>query len=250
VLACLSWWLVIVWAYLFNGVRDIREDRLNGSRRPIASGRLPATMAHYMAVACAVLAVVSGVALGGVVGLLVPAMVVLGYAYSARPFSLKSRPVGSPAFAFTLGISSYYAGYAACVGGYPTPDRSFVVLAVAASLWTALVGSIAKDLPDVGGDAAAGRRSLTVIAGDRTARLSLSGAALAVGGVFCVLAETTAAALMPAAVAALAGAVAVSVIGLSEFSRGSRSRRRRPYRAFMCTQYCVHILVVVSATVP
>jgi 4-hydroxybenzoate polyprenyltransferase len=173
-------------------------------------------------------------------------MVALGYMYSAEPYSLKRRAVGSPMFALVVGLASYYAGYAACVGGYPVPNRSFVVLAVVASLWTALVGSIAKDLPDIVGDAAAGRRSLTVIGGDFTARIALSCAALAVGGTFCVLADTIAHALLPTAVAAMAGAVAITVIGLGGISRGSRSRRRRPYRAFMCTQYCMHILAVVS----
>src|ERR1041385_6445866 len=41
VVAVLSWLLAIGSVYLFDGVADVLEDRLNRSSRPIASGRPP-----------------------------------------------------------------------------------------------------------------------------------------------------------------------------------------------------------------
>jgi hypothetical protein len=39
--------------------------------------------------------------------------------------------------------------------------------------------------------------------------------------------------------------VAVAVISLGPWSRGDRSRRRRPYKAFMLTQYGANLTVVI-----
>src|SRR6478609_9228145 len=43
-------WLLAVWAvYLINGISDIGGDRLNGSSRPLASGRLAVGSASAIA---------------------------------------------------------------------------------------------------------------------------------------------------------------------------------------------------------
>jgi hypothetical protein len=50
--------------------------------------------------------------------------------------------------------------------------------------------------------------------------------------------------LIPAFVLA-SGAVVVTVIALGPWSRGDKWRRRRPYRAFMLTQYGANLAVVI-----
>jgi len=46
VLGMAAWWCAVSCAYLLNGVTDVREDRANGSRRPIARGDLPVRTAR------------------------------------------------------------------------------------------------------------------------------------------------------------------------------------------------------------
>ena len=49
--------------------------------------------------------------------------------------------------------------------------------------------------------------------------------------------------LIPAFVLAF-GAVAVAVVTLGPWSRGDKSRRRRPYKVFMLTQYGATLAVM------
>nr|WP_166395337.1 UbiA family prenyltransferase [Rubrobacter marinus] len=51
--------------YIINGVMDIEEDRVNGSSRPVASGKLTVGQATGVAVGLAVLSVACSFLLGG-----------------------------------------------------------------------------------------------------------------------------------------------------------------------------------------
>ncbi|MFJ4775553.1 UbiA family prenyltransferase [Streptomyces sp. NPDC088762] len=238
-----SWWCAVACAYLLNGVTDVREDRANGSRRPIARGDLPVHTAMAVTVLLGVAALVLGALAGnGVLGW-VAGFLLLGWAYSCAPVRAKDSSVACAVVVFGLGATSYAAGVAAAGSGWTATGAVFGGVMAA---WMALVGSLVKDLGDVGGDAAGGRRTVAVVRGVAAAR------ALAVAGAVLVGAAGTAAAALwapPAlvgAVAVAAGAVWVVAQVVRDARRQSADRRQRrgAYRAFMVTQYAANLLVL------
>jgi 4-hydroxybenzoate polyprenyltransferase len=239
--------LATFFVYLFNGVMDVREDSINGSRRPIASGELSPHAAMMVAGGAAALATASGFALGNPTRWTVPAALLLGYLYSGPPCYLKRWPIGTALVVTLAGLLTYYTGFAAYAGGAAQPGNALPILAAAMSLWMGLVGARTKDLSDVRGDQAAGRRTSAVVRGDERARLLGAAHALGLGVAFLAVATLIAPTLVWPAVTMLAGAAVVAFLSLSRLSRGSRSQCRRPYRAFMATQYCVHGNVLLFA---
>ena len=53
-----------MFVYILNGIMDIKEDQVNGSSRPVASGKLKVAQAAGAADGLAVLSVVGSLALG------------------------------------------------------------------------------------------------------------------------------------------------------------------------------------------
>jgi len=236
------WECGVVFVYLFNGAMDVAEDQINLSGRPIARGILRPATAGRVAAGFAVAAVLGGFALGRTLGLLVSALLVLGCLYSGPPFYLK-RGVASGGITGSLGGLVTYVAGCAVVGGAVIPSTA-AIFALAMSVWMGLVGSITKDLSDVAGDAAAGRRTAALMFGETKARLAASGAALAVGAVFLVTAAPIVTPLAWPAVTVECGALALAAVSLPKFSAGNSTRCRRPYRAFMVTQYAAHLALL------
>ena len=228
--------------YVLNGVMDVEEDRVNGSSRPIARGKLTVAQATGAAVVLGASSLAGGFALGSALGWSILAALGLGWLYSGPPFYLKRWPAGLALVAFLAGLLIYQAGHAANGGGGDA--RSSTVFAVVMALWMALVGQT-KDLSDVEGDRLAGRRSAPVAWGEGPARLAASAAAVALGASFVASARSFAPDLLAPALVRSAGALAVATIALGPWSRGARSARRRPYKAFMLAQYGVHLAVIV-----
>jgi 4-hydroxybenzoate polyprenyltransferase len=239
--AAALWFCATSSVYILNGVMDVEEDRANGSARPVARGRLSAGGAAAVAAGLAALALAGGIARGDWMVWSVLAALVLGWAYSAPPFYLKRSPAGLAAVAILGGLLTYQAGYAAAGGGGEIV--SLVVFATMMSLWMGLVGQ-AKDLSDVEGDRRAGRKSGPVAWGEDVARWAVSGAALCIGVGSLFSAALFAPDLLGSAVVLTCGASVVAALALSPWSRGERPTRRRPYRAFMLTQYCAHLVVL------
>ncbi|ETK35447.1 hypothetical protein MPTA5024_14020 [Microbispora sp. ATCC PTA-5024] len=242
----LVWQCAIFFVYLFNGVMDVREDRVNGSRRPIARGDLDPDVALIVSVIAAALALLGALLLGGPMIWLVTAVLVLGYLYSGPPLYLKRWSSATVVVGGVAGLLTYYAGFA--VHGDGLPPRGSVALpafAVAAALWMGLVGTLTKDLPDIAGDTAAGRATLAVSHGEFAVRVMMSGVAATLALTFAVLTWIFELPVGGAPLAMLAGAVIVVVLTHTSLSRGTRARRRRPYRAFMVTQYALHLAVLL-----
>ncbi|MFI6499720.1 UbiA family prenyltransferase [Nonomuraea typhae] len=243
-----AWVLSIFAIYLFNGVNDVAEDRVNGSTRPIAWGALDPRSASYVAAAAAALALGATLDLPAPMTGIIGANLVLGYLYSGPPAPLKESSCATVAVLVVSGLLSYLGGFTIASGGQavaaPTGLLVFAALSVG---WMTLVGVPAKDLSDCAGDAAAGRRTIVVTRGARAATWFMSvSASLLVVGVFAAVA-LLGAALLGVALAALAGAVAV--IGAGRRVRSGwteRREQRRPYRAFMVTQHLVHITALIS----
>ncbi|MEU7895997.1 UbiA family prenyltransferase [Nonomuraea sp. NPDC049152] len=243
------WVLAILSAYLLNGVSDVQEDRANDSRRPIAAGELRPESAAAVAKAAAALSLVGAVLLGPTLALAVAAVLVLGYAYSMPPLSLKRHAVGAAGTGVGAALLSYVAGYASVAQG-TAPGTGALVFSVVMSLWVGLVGTLAKDLPDALGDAAAGRRTVAVLYGEPLLRRMMALAAGALCGGLWLAAAAVAPELGLAAWVLTLGASVVAALALTHVTRGCRPRKRRLYRAFMASQYVTHLCQLVSVGVP
>jgi 4-hydroxybenzoate polyprenyltransferase len=243
VLGAVAWWCATVAIYVLNGISDVTEDRLNGSRRPIARGDLSVEHAAHACWGLAMAATVLGAFVGQGLLPLVLLYLVLGYLYSAPPFALKGRTMGAATVAGLGGLLTYAAGYTVSGGGVDSP---LVIFALAMSGWMGLVGAQAKDLSDVVGDAAVGRRTVAVRWGERPLRRLVAVAALVVGAGFFLLVRNLAPALLYVALTVLTGAAVLAITVLSRLSAGSRTNRRLPYRVFMVTQYAAHLILAAS----
>ncbi|MBT2510099.1 UbiA family prenyltransferase [Streptomyces sp. ISL-98] len=238
-LGALAWFCAIFYTYLYNGCTDSREDRLNGSLRPIAVGALPERTALFIARCSFAVALLAGALVGQGMLLLVSALLLLGHAYSAPGLALKNRTSAAMAVVLVSGILTYCAGPVAL--GATGRLTDLIVLSVAMSLWMALVGAVAKDLSDIAGDAAVGRRTWAVTLGEKRTRALIAAGALAVGCGFAAATALWAPDLAPAAVVVLVGGAGVAVVTLGQRPGASRAVRRRPYRMFMVTQHLAHV---------
>ncbi|MFC9329476.1 UbiA prenyltransferase family protein [Kitasatospora sp. NPDC057015] len=219
-------------AYLLNGVMDIAEDRVNGSRRPIARGALP------VRVAVGVVGLLSGVALllsAFVPGefWLVALTLFLGYAYSVRPLAAKRRTATSAVAVITTGLSSYLAGAVSAAGEIPIGALVFCGLL---ALWMGFVGAVTKDLGDIAGDRAGGRRTIAVVYSERTARLFAAVSAVVLGTAGLLLGLCAELVLLAGALPLALGAGWVAARCLQP----DANQARGPYRAFMVTQYAAN----------
>jgi 4-hydroxybenzoate polyprenyltransferase len=242
------WEFVVLSSYILNGTMDVAEDRINGSRRPIASGRLPLAVARRAAGASAVIAVAGGLALGSAFGCLVVAFLSVGYLYSAPRCCAKRHAAACALAGVLLALLTYGAACAAARAS--SVSRACVIFCVMMALWTGIVGSIAKDIPDVVGDMAAGRRTIAVMLGETGARALACAAALAIGAACTAAAAVAAPLLLAPAVATLGGALLVAIVAARALSGGAPDRRRWPYRAFMVTQYAVHLCMLAILAWP
>ncbi|MEV7094833.1 UbiA family prenyltransferase [Amycolatopsis sp. NPDC051045] len=234
-------WLATTWAvYLLNGVADVVEDRANGKARPIARGELSRRSAVRLVGALSVAGLVFAAAVSVTQVLLTAVMLGVGWAYSLGPWPLKANLAGFVAAVTALGLLTYLAGWSAAGGGRLTGPVFFFGLMM--SLWMGLGGST-KDLADAEGDRLAGRKTLPVLLGDRRARVVMAIAASSVGWTFTVLCAIRAIGVLPAAAVVLVGSAALSATVLTSSSRGARTAQRRPYRVFMVTQYCAHVVL-------
>ncbi|MBV9453200.1 MAG: UbiA family prenyltransferase [Rubrobacter sp.] len=236
------WVCATLSVYIFNGVMDVEEDRINGSSRPVARGKLKIAHATGVTGGLAALSVIGSFGLGSTMVWSVVALLALGWLYSGPPFYLKRSPTGWTIMGIIVAYITYNVGYVANGGG--SAVYSLFIFATIMALWLGLV-SQTKDLSDIEGDKQAGRRSGPVIWGENAARLVYSGVALSLGGGYILAAAFFAPGLLiPALVLAL-GAVVVTAIALGPWSRGEKSRRRKPYKAFMLTQYGANLAVVL-----
>jgi 4-hydroxybenzoate polyprenyltransferase len=236
------WVCVTLSVYIFNGVMDVEEDRINASSRPVARGKLRVAQAASVAGGLAVVSVVGSFALGSLMVGSVAVALALGWLYSGPPFYLKRWSMWSAVVAILAALITYNAGYAANGGG--SGVLPLFVFAAMMALWMGLVGQT-KDLSDIEGDKQAGRKSGPVVWGEDAARLVFSGMALSLAGGYILSATFFAPGLLIPAFVLATGAAAVAVITLGPWSRGDKSSRRRPYRMFMLTQYGANLAVVI-----
>lgn len=234
-------WSLAVWAvYLINGISDLAGDRLNGSSRPLAAGRLEVWSASVITAALLVLSLLLASLLGCPFLLAVVAFVLLGLVYSVGPLAAKRAAVAALAVA-AAGVFLTYAA-AALVVAEAVPAHVLAFAAVA-SAWIAVVGHT-KDFGDVAGDAADGRRTLPVLLGAERARVLLALGTGAVSAVALTL-GTIVQQLRALITLGVAGPIVIAVTLL--VGTGDRRREKRPYTSFMAGQYALNVAALLGA---
>ncbi|MGV4985738.1 UbiA family prenyltransferase [Streptomyces sp. NRAIS4] len=244
VAALASWIFSNMFVYLLNGLMDVTEDRINGSQRPIAAGLLSISQATRVAVLFAVLGVALTLLTPLPACLTLIGHLVLGWLYSGPPLYAKRHPLASSSILVLAGICCYAAGYWATGAGAPNAETLIFVLAM--SLAMGIVGVPVKDLSDIEGDRAAGRRSWPVLWGERNARIAICCVALAMGLAFLLATFIVAPRVVGASAVTMAGFSAIGVIVLSRLGKGSRSKRRRAFRVFIIGAYCAHVACILN----
>ncbi|MEU6115112.1 UbiA family prenyltransferase [Streptomyces sp. NPDC047117] len=239
VVALASWICGNMFVYLLNGLMDVTEDRINGSRRPIATGRLPVPQATRVAVALAVLSVCLTLLTPLASGLILISHLLLGWLYSAPPWYAKRNPLAASCILVLAGICCYAAGYWATGAGAPNAD--IIVFVLAMSFAMGIVGVPVKDLSDIEGDRAAGRRSWPVLWGEERARAAILCVALLTGAAFFCATLFAAPRIIGGSVVTLIGFGIIGATVMSRFGKGSRSNRRRAFRVFIISAYGAHV---------
>ncbi|MDT4915306.1 MAG: hypothetical protein QOH89_6 [Pseudonocardiales bacterium] len=237
-LIVIAGWLPLVIAiYVYNGVSDISSDTTNGSARPIASGQLSCVAAvrwcQYSAVVglCVCWLVAPAVSILGV------ALLVIGWAYSAGP-CLKNKPVG---FGVIVGLGAaltYIAGWFAS----PESETGTLPVMLVVAAWVGLCCA-SKDFSDVDGDRLAGRHTWPVIFGPRGAAQLLGAVAITAGAAAFVWSVEAGVGVAPAVVL-LGGSLLLAVVSRVSGAKPDRATRRRPYRAFLATQYAANLTMI------
>lgn len=237
-------WIAASFAcYLYNGTSDLVEDRLNGSTRPMARGALPATLGRRISLSAAIFSLLLVTVAHPAVMLPVAALLFLAYGYGAPSMGLKRSVAGVFLSGFGVGALGYTAGLLAAGPNWPSAPALLFVIVM--SLWTGLVGQT-KDLPDLAGDRAAGRRTLPVILGDARARCLLGAVALVLGFGYLLMVMLSAPGLRFSALITAAGASGVAAALWLARHDTDRYRRRGAYRIFMVTQYAAAITIIVA----
>lgn len=227
VLVLIAGWLALTVAiYVFNGVTDIPGDRVNGSRRPLASGRLAELTARRAVIVLSTAGLCACALVGYWALMFGVAFLCLGLAYSAGP-GFKAR---SSSFAVVAG-SGIGLTYLVVLHLHP-PGLAALMADIGLAVWAAACCG-AKDFSDVDGDRAAGRRSWPVQLGMHRAAILVSVLALAVSLLLVGLGVLVPA-VLPVAVMLLVGSGCVAAQFMR--CRAGRSEWRAPYRAFMFTQ--------------
>jgi 4-hydroxybenzoate polyprenyltransferase len=242
-LGAAAWALATISIYVFNGLMDRPEDVANGSRRPLARGDLPVRTATAVTVGGALGAVAGALCAGFWPTVIMAGYLAVGYAYSGRPFPLKRHCAGASLAVMLMGAATYTFG-ALAAGG--RPNAALFPFALAMALWMGAVGGVAKDLSDVAGDRAAGRRTWPLALGETRTRVLICCASCAIAaGLLCAALAAGPVLTGPGAALAL-GAVATCLACAHAPAAASRARRRLPYRSFMWTQYACHAALAGS----
>jgi len=236
--AVAGWIPLVVAVYVFNGVTDLRADAANGSPRPIATGRLGrgAALRWCLGSACCGLAL-CWLASPFVFGLGC-VLLAVGWAYSDGP-ALKNKPIG---FALIIGLGAALTYAAGWVAGGATSVQSLAIMLIVA-VWVGLCCA-SKDFSDVEGDRLAGRRTWPVTLGPGPAARLLAAVAIAFASTSLVLCFVSRVSIAPGCVL-VAGSALVAFAAVSSAAGPDRATRRRPYRAFMATQYATNLALIV-----
>jgi 4-hydroxybenzoate polyprenyltransferase len=104
------WVCVTLSVYILSGVMDVEEDLINGSSRPVASGKLTVAQAASVTTGLSVPSVTGSFALRGLMVWSVIVLLALGRLYWGPPLYLKRWPTGLAVVALLAALITYNAG--------------------------------------------------------------------------------------------------------------------------------------------
>lgn len=240
IISVVSMMFSVAGIYLYNGLTDVEQDRINASSRPLATGELTQQSVRrtlrFLVIAVAAAAFVLPLTSTACN----VAMLVLGWAYSGRPFQLK-RYSNLSLLVAAIGAALPYISVAAAAPG--ALSASFVTSVVLLSAWV-WAGGATKDFSDVTGDAAAGRKTLPIRLGERRARAAVAGRVAAVATLTAVAAG---AGLCSSTLVLAPLCAAILMVGCKDrAATDGRHDRRRLYRLFMVTQFGLNTAVGIA----
>jgi 4-hydroxybenzoate polyprenyltransferase len=228
--AAAGWLCIIVAIYLLNGLSDLEGDRLNGSRRPLASGRLDPATAWAMTAALAVAGLAVCSAHSANLGTLASCMLLLGGGYSYGPCWKASRHAAGIVIGAAAAIT-----YAAGAVAVDAASWQLLAFTTSVSAWIAFACA-AKDLSDVAGDRAMGRQTAPIALGLDGARRRLAAATTVAAAAVLMISAVLGIYGLPALAIALGTTVLALSLTIKQRPLCSR-RPRAPYRVYMVTQY-------------
>jgi 1,4-dihydroxy-2-naphthoate polyprenyltransferase len=185
-------------AVLTNELNDRRTDELNtaagpfngGSRVLVESRLTPRHLSGALLLTSVLLLLTTGVlwlvapAAAPLLTLLILAGWALAYSYTGRPLQLVYRGLGEPTVAFTNGTYVLALGMASQAAAFPW----VLFVAVALPLFFSILPSITlAGFPDSPADEAAGKKTLAVLCGRKTASHIAIAAALIAGATFMAM---------------------------------------------------------------
>ncbi len=159
--------LITVGMFVLNDLVDSDLDRANGKKRPIPSGLVSKRQAWTFIISTnAAALVLSIITFNPTASLIVAAMLIIGILYSAPKIALMKRFLIK-----TITIAIYYclcALLGATSYGTDLVINNPVILAHGLSMLAVMIfiSSTLNDLGDVGGDRAAGRRTVPIVIGE------------------------------------------------------------------------------------
>lgn len=228
--AMTGWLMLTIAVYLLNGVSDVAGDRMNGSRRPLASGLVNLATARAAAAACALTGVATCYTYSDAMGALSLAMLTLGLGYSYGP-QWKTGRLSASLVIGTGAALTHLAGAAAA----GIQSWRLIAFIVALSAWIA-VASASKDFSDVIGDRAAGRCTAPVELGLALASRHLAASTTAAASLLAAVSLGLGVQPIPSSVVVGGSATLAFVLVVPRTTRASIAART-PYRIYMVTQY-------------
>jgi geranylgeranylglycerol-phosphate geranylgeranyltransferase len=151
--------LLLAGAMVFNDIQDIQVDRVNSPDRPLPSGKVTIREAYALSIALSMFAIISSAFLGVwtlVTGFV--ALLLMGY-YNTR--GKKTGLLGNAVVSFNVALPFLFGGLA--VGGTSLRPLLFIFFLLA--FLANMAREVAKGIPDVGGDAAKGIKTVAVRSG-------------------------------------------------------------------------------------
>jgi len=139
------------YVYVINAITDLKEDRINKPERPLPSGKLSLKSAYiYLMFITAVSSVGISLLFGGHNLFAAFLIILFGMLYSVPPFALKRIPIVAP----------FITGWGLIHPMFVAGNRSIIMMSLTLICFATGV-TMLKDLSDIEGDKAAGRKVIT-----------------------------------------------------------------------------------------
>ena len=185
--------LVTAGTYIMNDLVDADLDRANGKKRPIPSGLVSKRQAWtFVALTYGAAVLLIMVTFSPISVVIVTLMLGIGVTYSLPPVSLMNRFIVKTASIAVFYILCALLGMTSAYNLDLMMDNTVLVASVLLTLaLMVFISSTLNDLGDVGGDRAAGRRTIPIVVGKQNTiklTMTLAGSILAVTWAFYVTA--------------------------------------------------------------